>query len=239
MSAPMDDKLLREYLLGGLTPEEREQIECRIFEDDDFADLLREREADLLDRFTSGTLNEEDRRRFAPLASNAAWEAKLAVSQWIVTQQPVHAPLGRAMRTTSWWAGWAAALAVAALAVWMARENSRLRALADKPAAPLVASISMTAGTQRDSSDRTFVIPASSEVLRIEVAAESGYADYVLSVEGSGASFTVPALLRAETVVGWIPSAMLPSGHYDFLLKARRSGVPELLATYPVRIERN
>ena len=237
MNAPMDEKQLREYLLGGLTPEEREQIECRMFEDGDFADLLREREADLLDGFTSGTLNQEDRRRFAPLAGNAAWAAKLAVSQWIATQ-PAHAPVGRTMRITPWWLGWAAALAVATLAVWMARENNRLRALADKPAASLVASISMTAGTQRDSSDRTFVIPASAEVLRIEVAAESGYADYVLSVEGSGASFTVPALVHAETVVGWIPSAMLPSGHYDFLLKARRSGASVLLATYPIRIER-
>jgi anti-sigma factor RsiW len=238
VNAPMDDKQLREYLLGGLTPEERGQIERRIFEDDDFADFLREREADLLDGFTSGTLNEEDRRRFAAFASNPAWAAKLAVSQWIATQA-ARAPLGRATRTTPWWLGWAAALAAATFAVWIARENSRLRALPDKPAASLVASISMTAGTQRDSSDRTFVIPASSEVLRIEAPAESVYEDYVLSVEGSGASFSVPALRRAETVVGWIPAAMLPSGHYDFLLKARRSGAPELLATYPVRIERN
>jgi anti-sigma factor RsiW len=229
MNAPMNDKQLREYLLGGLTPEERGQVETRIFEDDDFADVLRERETDLLDGFTSGTLNEEDRRRFAALASNPAWTAKLEVSQWIATQS-AGAPRGRATRTTSWWLGWAAALAAATAAGWMARE---------KPATSLVASISMAAGTQRDSSDRTFVIPASSEVLRVEVPAESGYQDYVLSVEGSGVSFSVPALVRAETVVGWIPSALLPSGHYDFLLKARRSGPTELLATYPVRIERN
>jgi anti-sigma factor RsiW len=238
MNAPMDDKQLREYLLGGLTPEERGQIEHRTFEDDDFADFLRESEADLLDGFTSGTLNEEDRRRFAALASNSAWAAKLEVSRWIATQS-ARAPFGRATRTTPWWLGWAAALAAATLAGWMARENRRLSAPPDNPAASLVASISMAAGTQRDSSDRTFVIPASSEVLRVEMPAESGYEDYVLSVEGSGASFSVPALLRAETVVGWIPSAMLPSGHYDFLLKARRSGASELLATYPVRIERN
>ena len=238
MNAPMDDKQLREYLLGGLTPEERGQIECRMLEDDDFADSLREREADLLDGFTSGTLNEEDRRRFSVLASNPAWAAKLAVSQWIAAQS-ARAPLGRATRTTSWWLGWAAALAAAIVAGWMMRENGRLRALPDKPAASLVASISMAAGTQRDSSDRTFVIPASSKVLRVEMPAESGYEDYVLSVEGSGASFSVPGILRAETIIGWIPSAMLPSGRYDFLLKARRNGASELLATYPVRIERN
>jgi len=223
----MNDKQLREYLLGGLTPEERGQIEERIFEDDDFADFLRESEADLLDGFTTGTLKEEDRRRIAALASNPAWAAKLEVSQWIATQS-VGAPLGRAARTTPSWLGWAAALAAVTVAGWMARE---------KPGASLVASISMAAGTQRDSSDRRFVIPASSEVLRVEVPAESGYQDYVLSVEGSGVSFSVPAVLRAETVVGWIPSAMLPSGHYDFLLKARRGGASELLATYPVRIE--
>jgi hypothetical protein len=238
VNAPMDDKQLREYLLGGLTPEEREQIEHRIFEDDDFADFLRETEANLLDGFTSRTLNEKDRRRFAALASNPAWAAKLAVSQWIAAQS-LGAPSGRARRTIPWWLGWAAALAAATAAGWMARENGRLRAVPDTPAPSLVASISMAAGTQRDSSDRTFVIPASSEVLRVEVPAESGYEDYVLSVEGSGVSFSVPALRGAETVVGWIPSAMLPSGRYDFLLKARRSGASELLATYPVRIERN
>jgi anti-sigma factor RsiW len=238
MNAPMDDKQVREYLLGGLTPEERGQVECRIFEDDDFAACLREKEADLLDGFTSGTLNEEDRRRFAVLARNPAWAPKLAVSQWIAAQSP-RAPFGRATRTTAWWLGWAAALAAATVAGWMALENGRLRALPDKPAASLVASISMAAGTQRDSSDRTFVIPASSEVLRVEVPAESGYEDYVLRVEGSGVSFSVPALLRGETVVGWIPSAMLPPGRYDFLLRARRSGAQELLATYPIRIERN
>lgn len=238
MNAPMDDKQLREYLLGGLTPEERVQIEDRIFEDDDFADFVRESEADLLDGFTTGTLNEADRRRFAALASSPAWAAKLEVSQWIA-RQSARAPVGRTARTTPWWLGWAAALAAATFAGWMARENGRLRALPDQPAASLVASISMAVGTQRDSSDRTFAIPASSEVLRVEVPGESGYQDYVLSVEGPGVSFSVPAQLRAETVVGWIPAAMLPSGHYDFLLKARRSGASELLATYPVRVERN
>jgi hypothetical protein len=229
MNAPMDDQQLREYLLGGLTPEERGRIENRVFEDADFADLLRESEADLLDGFTSGTLNEEDRRRFAALASRPAWAAKLEVSQWIATQS-ARAPFGRTTRIIPWWVGWAAALAMAIVAGWMARE---------KPGTSLVASISMAAGTQRDSSDRRLVIPASSEMLRVEVPAESGYEDYVLSVEGAGASFSVPALLRAEAVVGWIPAARLPSGHYDFLLKARRSGALELLATYPVRIERN
>lgn len=231
MNAPMDDKQVREYLLGGLTPEERGQIEDRIFEDDDFADFLRESEADLLDGFTTGTLNEEDRRRFAALASNPAWAPKLKVSQWIATQS-ARAPVGWTARTTPWWLGWAAALAMATVAGWMARENGR-------HSRSVVASISMAAGTQRDSSDRTLVIPASAEVVRVEVPGESGYQDYVLSVEGSGVSFSMPALLRAETVVGWIPAAMLPSGHYDFLLKAQRSGASELLATYPVRIERH
>jgi len=238
MNAPMDDKQLCEYLLGGLTPEEREQIERRIFEDDDFADSLREKEADLLDRFTSGTLNEADRRRFAVLVGNSAWAPKLAVSRWIATQG-ASAPHRQPPRTIVWWLGWAAALVLAILAGWMARENGRLSALLAKPdAASLVASISMSAGTQRGDSDRTFAIPASSEVLRVEAPAETGYKDYVLSVEGPGASFTVPAQLRAETVVAWIPSAMLPSGHYDFLLKAQQGGASELLATYPVRIER-
>ncbi len=243
MNTPTDDKQLREYLLGGLTPEEREEIESRMFEDDDFADSLREMEADLLDRFTSGTLNEADRGRVAVLTGNPAWASKLAVSKWIATQAAAtHAasrPLRRSPRTTPWWLGWAAALAAAILAGWMARENVRLRALLTKPTAALVASISLTTGAQRDSSERTLALSASSEVLRVEVAVEMGYKEYVLSVEGSGASFTVPAQLRGDTAVAWLPSAMLRSGHYDFLLKGQRGGAPELLGTYSVRIERN
>ncbi len=239
MKAPIDEKQLREYLLGGLTPEEREQIESRMFEDDDFADGLREMEADLLDQFTSGTLNKADRGRVAVLTGNAAWAGKLAVSKWIVTQA-ASAPLRRAPRTTPWWLGWAAALAAAILAGWMARENERLSALLAKPtAASLVVSISLTTGTQRGSSDRTLAIPASSEVLRVEVPVESGYKEYVLSVEGSGTSFTVPTQQRGETAVAWVPSAMLPSGRYDFLLKGRRGSASEMLGTYSVRIERN
>ena len=186
----MNDKQLREYLLGGLTPQEREQLEHRMFEDDDFADFLRESEAALLDGFTSGTLNQEDRRRFAALASNPAWAAKLEVSQWIATQS------SQARRTTPWWLGWAAALVAAIVAGWMAR---------DKPAASSIASLSMAAGTQRDSSARTLVIPASSEVLRVEVPAESGYEDYVLSVEGSGVSFSV-ARANARRNGSWLDS---------------------------------
>src|SRR5271165_1257463 len=117
MNAPMDEKQLREYLLGGLTPEEREQIECRIFEDDDFADSLREIEADLLDCFTSGTLNEADRGRVAVLTGNPAWASKLAVSKWIATQAAAAPPrratpgsIWAAPRRTPWWLGWAAAL---------------------------------------------------------------------------------------------------------------------------------
>src|SRR5579871_4453701 len=162
MNAPMDDKQLREYVLGGLTPEQREQIECRIFEDDDFADFVRESEADLLDGFTSGTLNEEDRRRFAALAKHPAWTAKLVVSQWIATQSD-RAPFGRATRTTPWWLGWAAALVATVVAGWMIEENAHLRTAATRPApAPTFASLSLTAGNQRGGSDQTLAISASS-----------------------------------------------------------------------------
>jgi hypothetical protein len=57
-------------------------------------------------------------------------------------------------------------------------------------------------------------------------------------VEGSGTSITVPAELGGETAVAWVPSAVLSSGHYDFLLKGQRGGAVELLASYSVRIER-
>src|SRR5262249_49175957 len=143
-------------------------------------------------------------------------------------------------RTTLWWLGWAAALAASILAGWMARENRQLRAMtARASAASLVASISLTAGTQRDGSDRTVTIPVSSEMLRVEVPVENGYKEYVLAVEGGGTSFTAAAHPRGDRAVAWVPAAKLASGRYDFLVKGQRGGAPELLGTYPVRIVRN
>ena len=101
MNAP-GEKQLREYLLGGLTPVDlREQIESRMFADDDFAGSLREMEADLLDRYTAGTLSEADRARVAVLAGNPAWAGKFAVSQWIAKKRR----LNRAGPTRGGWAG--------------------------------------------------------------------------------------------------------------------------------------
>lgn len=233
MNARIDEKHLREYLLGGLTLEEREQIESRMFADDDFADSLREMETDLLDRFTLGTMNEADRGRLAVLTGNSAWAPKLAISRWIA-RQAAPAAHRTSARASAWWLGWAAAAVGAMLAGWMVRENGRLRALPG-----LVTSVSLTTGMQRNGSERTLVIPASSEMVRVEMPGESGYNQYVLSVEGSGTPITVPAEVRGETVIAWVQPAMLPTGHYDFLLKGSRGGASELLATYSVRIQRN
>jgi hypothetical protein len=239
MRARTGERQLREYLLGGLTPEEREQIESRIFADDDFADSLREAETNLLDQFTLGTLNEADRRRVAVLMDKPAWAQKLAVSQWIARQAAPTAHF-TSTRTSAWWLSWAAAVAAAMLAGWMVRENGRLRALAAKPLpAFLVTSVSLTTGTQRGGSERILAIPASSEVVRVEMPGERGYKEYILAVEGPGKSITVPAELRGETVVAWVPSTTLLPGHYDLLLKGPRGRTTELLGTYSVRIERN
>ncbi len=238
MNRPMDDSQLREYLLGGLTPEEREQIEGRMLEDEEFADSLRHAEADLLDEFTAGVLNQQDRERVAKLTGTEDWSAKLEVSRWIA-RQTASVPIPKARRIHTWWMGWAAALVATVVAGWMIEENSRLRSvIRPSPVRQQFVSLSLVAGNQRGGSDQTLAISTSSEVLRVEVPVESGYQAYELSVESSVvASFQIPIERRGEIGIGWVPVAMLPSGRYDFLLKGRRDGAEKLLATYSVKVE--
>ena len=56
-----DPMQLRDYLLGRLSEEERDQIGNRILEDPDFFDEMKEAEADLLDDLVRGKLAEADR----------------------------------------------------------------------------------------------------------------------------------------------------------------------------------
>src|SRR5215213_3096370 len=59
-----EENLIRRFLLGELSPDEREHFEERLFADEDFAILVDGVEDDLIDDFARGKLKPGDRGRF-------------------------------------------------------------------------------------------------------------------------------------------------------------------------------
>lgn len=65
MSSSTDDyATIRQYLLGQLTDEDREEFERRFFADEELFEKLQTAEADLIDDFLSGNLNQDDVEMF-------------------------------------------------------------------------------------------------------------------------------------------------------------------------------
>jgi Uncharacterized protein conserved in bacteria len=65
MNSQNDEELLRkDYLLGQLSDQMREQVEERLLDDDDFVERLSTTEDDLIDDYVFGALSESERRSF-------------------------------------------------------------------------------------------------------------------------------------------------------------------------------
>jgi hypothetical protein len=65
MNPQNDEELLRkDYLLGQLSDQMREQVEERLLDDDDFVERLSTTEDDLIDDYVFGALSESERRSF-------------------------------------------------------------------------------------------------------------------------------------------------------------------------------
>ncbi len=64
MSCSRDDGKFREYLLGQLTGEDREEFERLLFTDDDLLERLQTAEGDLIDDYLTGDLNQDEAALF-------------------------------------------------------------------------------------------------------------------------------------------------------------------------------
>ncbi|HWS87596.1 MAG TPA: CHAT domain-containing protein [Pyrinomonadaceae bacterium] len=56
--------IIRQYLLGGLSPEERERVEARLMTEDGYFDALQLVKEELIDHYAEGELTGEERERF-------------------------------------------------------------------------------------------------------------------------------------------------------------------------------
>lgn len=153
-----DEKLLRRYLLGQLTEAEQEDLEQRLFSDEELFDLLNAMEDDLTDEYVNNSLSGHDRERVESHFLRAPErKQKVKISQAMqkyATNVSAAQAVARAQapaEKVSWWqsllasfrwrnpalAAFAAiALMLTLAAVWLALENNRLKAELARRAVP-------------------------------------------------------------------------------------------------------
>jgi len=143
----MSDPVLRQYLLGRLTEEERHQIEERAFEDDAFEDRLSSIEYDLLDDWARGVLSVEDR-----LIVESRFPADKRASAKVLSARVANSYPGTPSRR--WWL-WAAAAVVLvglipAVYYWTGANAAPIQQpVAKQQAAIQIASIKLTVRAAR------------------------------------------------------------------------------------------
>lgn len=114
------DLLVRRYLLGGLTPPQREQIERRVFTDPEYRERVELIEEELVDEFVDERLSEEERGAFAAhLRANPNLRLDVGIVKELKRHAAArsHAPAGAAAEAPAepepeprLFAGWLAAL---------------------------------------------------------------------------------------------------------------------------------
>jgi CHAT domain-containing protein/lipopolysaccharide biosynthesis regulator YciM len=106
MSANRDDYRIRQYLLGQLTGEEREEFERRLFAEDELFEQLQTAEDDLVDDYLTGDLSENEvalfqknflvgSKREREVRIGKAWRNFAAVHAGEKPPVPVHAPVSK------------------------------------------------------------------------------------------------------------------------------------------------
>ena len=130
-----DRQLLTEYLLGGLTPAEREELDERSIGDDDFVDSLRMVEDDLVDAYVRSELLGETLVRFkSHYLASARNRDKVQFAHALRDLSDrsrvvsVDSPRRKAVSSgVRWQYAAAAAVLLATTSAWLAVENQRLR----------------------------------------------------------------------------------------------------------------
>lgn len=224
---------LRAYLLGRLSEAERQEIESRIFEDDDFDSRMQEAETDLLDDWASGRLSPSDaeavRRRFPQQErSLATLLARRA--------QPVAPEPKRAVRV---WLAVAALLCIAIATSYLLRrpvQTPRPEPLVQVPIETNLQILALHTPSTRGASVPLFRLSPQAATVRITAPATGGLARYELVLESAAAPFRAQAFPSQGILSLDLPASRFPAGNCDLLVYGP-DGV--LLAVYAFRVERN
>jgi hypothetical protein len=220
-----EDRVIRSYLLGEMTADERAAFQERIFEDDELFARLCEAEDDLTDALASGELSAGEARNMRAYLEASSQQDRLTFAQALSRVKPRPA----ARRAWQWALPLAACLVLGVAALLLAVRNqhleSRLAQVAPPPsAAGGVYAVQIRPGTLRGAGERLALhIPTDSRIveLRLPIRAPGTFERYRVDVAlASGRqifSETIPGPLSAELPVA-IARAALPNGDYEIAL---------------------
>lgn len=227
----MSPHTLRQYLLGELPPAEREALETRAFTDDDFESLLQEAETDLLDDWARGEL---------PPNEACLVEARFSPAKRLIAQRLSKPP--RQRRTPRlWWMAAAAALLIVASATYLGTRSRIPPQIQTTQPVPIeVASVDLRTPATRGALSANYRVSPSATRIRFSSPLIPGFAQFQIRIESAQRGLVAEGTLAVTEgrLAGEQDAVLLPDGDYDVLISGRNQGPLELLATYPIRIER-
>src|SRR6185369_8091796 len=97
--------LIRQYLLGGLNDDERDQLEQRVITNPDYKEEVLITEEELLEEFVTGALSAPEAESFTKMytSSPGQWR-KVKIAQALNTYALKHAPVAQPVSSQKSWA---------------------------------------------------------------------------------------------------------------------------------------
>ena len=255
---PPDEREMREFLLGRLSQERRDELQEQFFSDERLYDSLVEAEQDLIDEYVRGDLNSKDSRLvedglLATVERNE--DLRFARALWLAERRRKRP----AKQPRHWLIAAAAAVAAIGISGWFAGQNQKLRnELAEsrpaktapagsvqpalRPSAPGAVASFVLVPQLRGPTVPSFQIAANVELVRFDFADVKGSGTYSLQVERNGGAPVwtrdglTPSAAGAITV--WLPAQVLTPGNYEFLFYTQSGQRKELAASYQCQIVR-
>jgi hypothetical protein len=233
MGESPDERVIRSYLLGEMSAEERAAFQQRIFEDDEVFQRVLAAEDDLTDSLARGELPPAEAARVRLFLDESSQRSRVPIARALarLEKRQSAGPIWRRALPL------AACLVLALAALWLALRNRELNTrLAEAPPAPQVATdtfaVAIPAGTVRGSSSRPAIaIPQGARIveLRLEVRAPGAHAGYRVEIARDSApailSLMIPAPLPAELSIPISRIALSP-GNYEIALSGVDANQP-------------
>lgn len=247
---PMNDRetILR-YLLGQMSEPERNEVQERLFRDDEFFETVAEAETDLIDAYASGELTQAEREQMerSILRSPAARKrAEFAAALAGVEATTGTLPSNKLVMSRLRWIPVAAAvvLAIAAAALLVenrglrnrivalqsarpAQDSSRQQSMSPSAALPPVFTVLLEPGAVRGGGVPEIAIPPSSQLVELQLDLRGDVHESYQARLSAGAQkiwelSNIPAERKTAGAIlpFWIPANMLSPGQYELVVTA-------------------
>ncbi len=220
-----ESKIIRQYLLGELPETERQELEQRLFADDEFFDRLLDFENELFDGYARGELSAADKQLFETrFQANPQAAEQLAFARSLARMGANAGGGARPLHRSRWLWTLAATAALLALAAGIAFERRQMPA-----APPAVFAIALPTSLERGAGPAAaaVVVPVDTQLVTLDltIGPHEPYATYSVAVRtargGEVAKFSGLApvtLAGSRTVEVLLQSALLPPGQYEIEL---------------------